>query len=131
MDLKIISDNENPLFNRREIEGDIHAESSPSREEVTKIISDKFSVNPEVVKIRTIKGKFGEKVFLIVANIYKSKEDLDNTELKKKKDIEAFSKTKSQDSPAESIKQEKKTEQVQPKASEQTKDIPEPSGEVS
>ncbi|MAG11075.1 hypothetical protein CMI44_02075 [Candidatus Pacearchaeota archaeon] len=96
MDFKIISDIENPLFNRREIEGEIYAEVVPSREEVKKIMTEKFSANPDAVKIRTIKGKFGQKVFLIVANIYRSKEDLDKVELKKKKDIKI-------EKPAESV----------------------------
>jgi len=89
MEFKTISDTENPLFNRREIEGELHAEVSPSREEVRKLISEKFSASEDIIKIRTIKGKFGSKVFLIVANIYKSKGDMDKIELKKKKDAES------------------------------------------
>lgn len=93
MELKIISDIENPLFNRREIEGELEAQITPSRKEVEKILSEKFSVQPECIKIRTIKGKFGKKIFLIVANIYSSKQEKDKTEFKKKKDIEAEKKT--------------------------------------
>ena len=100
MDFKIISEIENPLFNRKEIEGEIHSEVTPSREEVTKIISEKFSAPSETIKIRTIKGKFGQKVFLIVANIYKSKEDKDKIENKKKKDI-ALEKKSAEVEPAE------------------------------
>ncbi len=97
IDLKIISEIENPVFNRREIEGEIYADSTPSRQEVVKIISEKFSVQPEVIKIKTIKGKFGQKVFLIVVNIYKSKEDRDKIELKKKKDLELEKKDKKEE----------------------------------
>jgi len=88
MEIKIISDIENHLFNRREIEGDIHTNVTPSREDVRQVLAEKFSTSTDTIKIRTIKGKFGSKVFLIVANIYKSKEDKDKIELKKKKDVE-------------------------------------------
>ena len=89
MEFKTISDIENPLFNRREIEGEIHADVSPSRQEVAKLLSSKFSVPVENIKIRTIMGKFGSKIFIVSTNIYKSKKDKDSVELKKKKDVEA------------------------------------------
>ncbi|MBU2052689.1 MAG: hypothetical protein KJ721_00410 [Nanoarchaeota archaeon] len=86
MEFKTISDIENPLFNRREIEGEIHTEVSPSRQEVAKLLSDKFSVPVENIKIRTIMGKFGSQVFIINTNIYKSKEERNKVEIIKKKD---------------------------------------------
>lgn len=89
MDLKIISDTENLLFNRREIEGEIHSDSVPSRAVVTKMLSEKFSVSPSMINIRTIKGKFGEKIFLLVANIYKSEKNKNEIETKKKKNSKA------------------------------------------
>jgi ribosomal protein S24E len=110
MKLKIITDAENKLFNRREIEGEIYAESAPSRQEVMRIISEKFSANPEVIKIKTIKGKFGEKVFLIVANIYKSKEEKDKTELKKKKDMAAEAKKEPENQKSPEIGNPEKTD---------------------
>ena len=118
MDLKIITDTENKLFNRREIEGEIHVDSAPSRQEVIKVISEKFSVKPEVIKIRTIKGKFGEKIFLIVVNIYKSKEEKDRVELKKKKDT--HSETVSENT--KSVQEDKKevSEEVEESKLEET-----------
>lgn len=89
MEFKIISDIENPLFNRREIEGEIHTDVTPSRDETTKILAEKFSIQQDTIKIRTIKGSFGARVFIIVANIYKSKKEKDEVELKKKKDLES------------------------------------------
>jgi len=89
MQFKIISDIENPLFGRREIEGEIKGEITPSRADVAKLLSEKFSVPVENIKIRTILGKFGLKIFVINANIYSSKEDKDKIEIKKKKDAEA------------------------------------------
>jgi len=44
-------------------------------------------VDSENIKIKTIKGSFGSRNFIIVANIYKSKEDMDKLEIKKKKEL--------------------------------------------
>jgi ribosomal protein S24E len=88
MDFKLITEIENPLFNRKEIEGEFYSDSAPSREKIVSVLSEKFSAPVGAIKIRTIKSKFGQRVFIIVANIYKSKEDKDKTELTKKKDIE-------------------------------------------
>jgi len=93
MELKIVIENENPLFNRREIEGEIRAETIPSRPEVRKLLAEKYSVSEDTIKIRTIKGAYGSKVFLLVANIYKSKEDKDGVERAKKKDIQVEKKS--------------------------------------
>ena len=126
MEFKTISDTENALFNRREIEGDIHAEIVPSREEVRKILAEKFSVDEDTIKIRTIKGKFGSKVFVVVANIYKSKEDRDKIELKKKKDTEAEKRkvaeeTKSAEPSVEEAKPAENTEKESSLPEEQQK----------
>lgn len=89
MEFKTISDTENPLFGRREIEGEIYVDVTPSRQEVAKVLAETFSVPAENIKIRTIMGKFGSKVFVINANIYSSKEDKNKVEIQKKKDVEA------------------------------------------
>lgn len=106
MEFKTISNIENPLFNRREIEGEIHTEVTPSRQDVIKLLSKEFSVASENIKIRTIIGKFGSRVFVINANIYSSKEDKDKIEIKKKKDVEAEKKA------GESVVEEKPTEET-------------------
>ncbi|MBR9701343.1 hypothetical protein GOV13_00290 [Candidatus Pacearchaeota archaeon] len=111
MEFKTISDIENPLFERREIEGEIHAEITPSRQNVAKLLAEKFSVPAENIKIRTIMGKFGSKVFIINANIYKSAEDKDKLEIKKKKDAVAETKSVEEDKPAETPKEEVKEEE--------------------
>ena len=65
----------NHLFGREEVEIVIAAEKTPSETEVEKIIGEKFSSNPENVRIRIIKGKFGSREFLVRADIYKNIED--------------------------------------------------------
>lgn len=84
--MKIIYEKENALFGRKEILGVLESEITPSRLEALKVISEKFKVPEENIKIKGIKGKFGSKVFNIEANVYSSKENKDLTELKKKKE---------------------------------------------
>ncbi|MFH1310895.1 MAG: hypothetical protein ABIH65_00635 [Nanoarchaeota archaeon] len=86
MELKINEERENLLFNRKEIKGYIKSEISPSRVEVSKLLSEKFSVPAENIKIKGINGKFGTRIFDIEANIYSSQKDKDEIELKKKKE---------------------------------------------
>ena len=88
MELEITQEKENGLFNRKEIQGLISAEVAPRREDVLKILAEKFSVPQETIKIKGIHGKFGLQEFKLEANIYKSKEDKDQLEVKKKKEIE-------------------------------------------
>ncbi len=88
MEIKIIKEEENKLFNRNEVEGTIESEKTPSREDVLGILSKKYSVPIENIKIKEILGKFGAKVFSVKANVYSSKEDKDKIELKKKKEAE-------------------------------------------
>ena len=86
MTLKITEEKENALFNRKEIKGFIDSEIVPSRAETSKILSEKFKVPLENIKIKKIVGKFGSKTFSVEANIYSSKQDKDSIELKKKKE---------------------------------------------
>jgi ribosomal protein S24E len=82
--LKIISEKENNLFKRKEIVATLDKESSPSKEESTKLLSEKFSSKPEDIKIKKIHGKFGSKNFIIEANIYPSENDKKAIEQKPK-----------------------------------------------
>ena len=84
MELKILEQNENPLFKRKAITAVATSEIAPSNEEVKKQIADKTSSKPELVIIEGIHGSFGSKEFKITAKIYASEEDLKNTEPKAK-----------------------------------------------
>ena len=85
--IKILQEKENPLFKRTEVELSLDSETTPSREDVKKIIAEKFSSNSENVSVKRIYGKFGYKIFKVSASVYASEKDKDETELKKKKDI--------------------------------------------
>lgn len=86
MELKINEEKENALFGRKEVKGHVKSDISPSRAEISRLLSEKFTMPAENIKIKEIKGKFGTKIFNIEANIYSSKKDKDEIELKKKKE---------------------------------------------
>ena len=92
---KIIKEKENPLFNRKEIKASVEAESTPSRADIEKLISEKLSTQIENIKIKKISGKFGSKTFTIIANIYASEKDKDSVEPKTKKQKKAEADTSS------------------------------------
>ncbi len=89
MELQITQENQNPLFNRKEIQFKLEAEVTPSEKEITELIAQKFSSQPENISVKGIHGKFGSKTFTINANIYESAEEKQAIENKKKKGAES------------------------------------------
>jgi len=85
MELNITSEQENPLFNRKEILATVDAEITPKKQEIEQLLTQKFSTQPDSIVIKKILGKFGSKTFQINASVYKSKEDKEKTEPKSKK----------------------------------------------
>jgi ribosomal protein S24E len=82
--LTIVKEKKNPVFDRREIEVNVRMNISPKIKEAEDLIGKEFSANPENVKIKKVKGRFGSKSFVITANIYSSKEEKDKIEKKTK-----------------------------------------------
>ncbi|MEK6827645.1 MAG: hypothetical protein AABX99_04135 [Nanoarchaeota archaeon] len=80
--LIIVKEKKNPIFDRREIEINALLSVSPKIKEAEEMIGKEFSANPENVKIKKIKGRFGSTNFIITANIYTSKEEKDKIETK-------------------------------------------------
>jgi ribosomal protein S24E len=78
----ILKERKNPAFDRREIEVNAILDVSPKMKEAEELIGKEFSANPENVKIKKIKGRFGSSSFVITANIYSSKEEKDKIETK-------------------------------------------------
>mgnify|MGYP001564577431 FL=1 len=87
MNIKIIDEKKNPLFNRKEIVLEVESEITPSRSEIEKIVSEKFKASSETFKIKKIQGRFGSKTFKINVNIYSSKEEKEDIEAKSKKEV--------------------------------------------
>ncbi|MCL5018479.1 MAG: hypothetical protein M1416_01785 [Candidatus Pacearchaeota archaeon] len=84
--LTILKQKENPLFNRREVEVNLESNVPPKINEAEEVLSKKFSVNSDSVKVKKIAGKFGSTNFVITANVYPSKEDKEKIERKSKKE---------------------------------------------
>ncbi len=128
MELKITEEKENELFNRKEIKGVVESKVTPSRQDVAKLLAEKFSVPSENIKIKGITGKFGTRIFDIEANIYSSKEEKDSIELKKKKDMpekeikiekkSGETEKPSPEKPAEEVQQPEKEKEEEPKKEE-------------
>ncbi|MFH1711129.1 MAG: hypothetical protein ABH840_02345 [Nanoarchaeota archaeon] len=86
---KVLEEKENSLLNRREVKIVVEAGKNPSMPEAVKIVSEKFKSSEELVAIKGIMGKFGRNTFLISANVYKTKEEMDLVEPKVKMKKEA------------------------------------------
>ena len=71
----MLSEKTNSLFRRKEVELIYKAEQNPSNTEAVQIVADMTNSNVENITVRTIKGRFGVKTFLIKADIY---EDLES-----------------------------------------------------
>jgi ribosomal protein S24E len=96
MTIKVLTERENHLFNRKEVKLQVHSQSSPSYKEVEEFCAKHFNTSEDAVKIKTLKGKFGSKEFVANVNIYKSKHEKDKIERKTKKEIEAEKKAQAE-----------------------------------
>ncbi len=91
-DFKIINENENSLFNRKEIKVGVETQVAPTHEAVLDLISEKFSTKPENIKIKKISEKFGSHECIITAHIYDSKKAKDAVEKQSKRGLSSESK---------------------------------------
>ncbi len=84
MNIKIVYENENPLFNRKEIRFEINheKEATPKLLDVKNEISTKLGVNPSHIIIDTLKTMYGIGITIGDARIYKNVEDLKSYEPK-------------------------------------------------
>lgn len=82
--MKVLSNKENILLNRNEVKIIVEAEKNPSYDEALVMLTKEFKAVPEAIAIHQVKGKFGRRTFLISAFVYKSQEDKEKFEPKKK-----------------------------------------------
>lgn len=108
MEIKILKESQNPLFNRKEVFASTESVVSPSNDEVSATLAKKYSIEKNAIRIKGIHGKFGTNEFTITANIYPSNEERDNVErlTKKEKEIEK----KAAEEAAKPVEEEKPTE---------------------
>jgi len=77
MEIKIISENENPLLRRREVQFKVeHGQvgCTPQRLEIRTAIANKLKKDTELVFIKKLETKTGTNTAIGIANIYDSME---------------------------------------------------------
>jgi len=81
-----ISENKNVLFKRQELV--FETDKNMTFDEARKEVAENIGKTEEVINVRNVKGGFGNQKFIVSANVYDNKEDLEimtNMELSKKK----------------------------------------------
>ncbi len=101
MQIEIIKEAHNPVLERKEIEFEISAKVTPSREEIRKKLAALKNAKEEFIVIKYIKQLFGQHKAVGKAHIYNSMEVLKRVEPKyllergKKKESEQAQKSES------------------------------------
>jgi len=101
IEIKIIEEKVNALFSRKEVKLEVKAEVVPSHDEAKKIVAKKFSCDEAVIRIRKIEARFGVQSFIIIADIYDSKEEFLRVVKKTKQEIDAEKKAEGEKLKAE------------------------------
>jgi ribosomal protein S24E len=86
MKIKNTKEIDNELFNRKEVEVIVEADVTPKTSEALKLISEKYSMPEDNIKVKGVYGKFGVKEFKVIAHVYKTKADKEKTEKKTKQE---------------------------------------------
>ena|SRR3989338_1386406 len=84
MELKLVSETDNPLFGRKEVVYKAAGAPTPSRAKVTQAISDLRKCAKDAVVIDKIGQGFGQKTVTIEAMVYSTGEKAHQTERKYK-----------------------------------------------
>lgn len=130
MKIQSANETENALFNRKEVEAIVESEVTPKTEEALELISEKYSMPKDNIKIKGVYGKFGTKEFRILAHVYKSKQDKEKIETKTKQEKEAEKKAEedkakaAMDAAKEKAAEEEKKEEEKP-GEEKTEEVKE------
>ena len=82
--MKVIREAKNKMLKRKELVVKEFYDSNPGFSGATKLISEKFGANDDVIVIKKINGSFGTREFLIEAYIYESGADKERAEPKAK-----------------------------------------------
>lgn len=132
MDIKIISNKEEKLFNRSRIEFSMaYAERTPSKEEAKVELCKKLNLRPEFTIITGIHQEFGSRMSMADAHTYLNKESLEKFEPKyllnrlNKKDKGATEEKKEEKPAAEHKEQKKREPKEEAKPEKQQKAEPE------
>jgi len=137
MKLDILEQTDMPLLSRKRVTFEVSFdEKTPSKVELSKLISAKMKVKEDVIKIKGIDQYFGDKKASVIAHIYNKPEDINLYEKlsKKQKGItkegkpkqdnkqEAKPKEEKKEAPKEVVKEDKKEEVKEEKKEEVKQD---------
>jgi ribosomal protein S24E len=113
--MKKLQETPSPLLNRTEVifEIDHFQKPTPKKEEIKKSLAQELKVDEEVINLNKVITHFGSSKIKVIADIYKTKEDLQKLVKVKKtkaKDGEAPAEAKEEEKPDEAPKKEVKQE---------------------
>ena len=75
--MDVVKNIRNELFRRNELVLKLDSEKNPGFDEAKKKLSEELKKNEDNIDVYRIKGNFGRNSFVISANVYDSKKDLD------------------------------------------------------
>ncbi len=87
MEIKNLKIKETPLLARKRIKFELehNNQSTPTKIKLKEDIAKKYNVNPDLVAIRHIYGKFGLQTSKVIAHIYENEKTLKELETRKGK----------------------------------------------
>ena len=84
LSLEIVEKKENPLLDMVEIIARVHAEKTPSKEQVNDALVSELKASADDVILKNVLSSFGSHEFKIFAYLYKNKETMQKLAIKKK-----------------------------------------------
>ncbi len=125
MQLNITSKEEKPLLSRTEIMADITFDSAtPSKEKIKEKLATILKVDANLIVVKKVFNKFGEKRAGVSAFAYKNEKDMKTIEPKPKEKKGA----KKEEAPAEAPKEEKEAPKKEEPKKEEKKEEPKKEG---
>ncbi|MBW2992969.1 30S ribosomal protein S24e [Candidatus Woesearchaeota archaeon] len=116
MNLKITEEKENKLLSRKEITAEMtHEGPTPGYNAVKQAIANQLKADESLVAIQHIYPYFGEPKIRIIANIYESREKMEELE---PESAEEEKKPAAEAKPSEEKKEEKPSEETKEKTPE-------------
>lgn len=111
MKFNIESENDNKLLERKEVKATVSFEGgTPSRKDIKELIGSKLGVNRELMVLRQVNEKYGQRRVEVVVHVYKDAQTLKKIEpaYLEKRDNKASGDAKEE--PKKEAKKEKKEE---------------------
>ena len=128
MNVNVVSNTENKLLDRKEIDAEISFDgATPQSAELKAAVCQKIALSPDLTVLRKVENSFGTKSVRVTAYSYATKEALESTEQEYVKKREGMDKKPEEKKPegeeAEAPKEEKPEEKKEEKPAE-AKEVP-------